>query len=128
MASGSGNGSGTGGSGAPDWRQIVRDELRAVTSREINRALQAAMQQQQQPAVPRPIHHRTQIPRDRIAAHHRLYVDYFALEPRFGDNSFRRRFRMMRPLFLRIVGTLERQYKYFRIREDAVGKPGHTPI
>ncbi|XP_047961393.1 uncharacterized protein LOC125206143 [Salvia hispanica] len=35
---------------------------------------------------------------------------------------------MRRPLFLRIVGALERRYKYFRIKEDAVGKPGHTPI
>ena len=51
--SGSGSGSGAGGSGAPDWRQIVRDELRAVMSRKINRALQGAMQQQRQPAVPR---------------------------------------------------------------------------
>ncbi|XP_047942625.1 uncharacterized protein LOC125189386 [Salvia hispanica] len=94
--SGSGSGSGAGGSGASDWRQIVRDELRAVTSREINRALQAAMQQQQQPAVPRPVHRRTYIPRDHIAAHHRLYADYFAPQS--------------------------------RMREDAVGRPGHTPI
>ena len=108
--------------------QIVRDELCAVTSRKINRALQAAMQQQRQPAVPRPIHRRTQIPRDRIAAHHQLYADYFAPEPRFGGNLFHRRFRMSRPLFLRIIGALERRYEYFRMREDAVGKPGHTPI
>ncbi|XP_047942980.1 uncharacterized protein LOC125189790 [Salvia hispanica] len=31
-------------------------------------------------------------------------------------------------LFLRIVSALEHRYKYFRFREDAVGKPGHTPI
>ncbi|XP_047962012.1 uncharacterized protein LOC125206833 [Salvia hispanica] len=126
--SGNGSGSGVGGSSAVDWRQIVRDELRAVTSREINRALQAAMQQQQQPSVPRPIRRRTTIPRDRIAAHHRLYADYFAPEPRFGDNLFRRRFRMSHPLFLRIVGALERRYEYFRMQEDAVGKPDHTPV
>ncbi|XP_047949667.1 uncharacterized protein LOC125195573 [Salvia hispanica] len=124
----SGSGSGAGSSGASDWRQIVRDELRAVTSRELNRALQTAMQQQQQPAVPRPIHCRTYIPRDRIAAHHRLYADYFAPQPRFGDNLFRRRFRMRRELFLHIVGVLERRYLYFRMREDAVGRPGHTHI
>ena len=35
---------------------------------------------------------------------------------------------MRRPLFLRIVGALERRYDYFRMREDAVGKPDHTPI
>ena len=87
MESGSGSGSGAGDSGAGDWCQIVKDELQAVTSREINRVLQAAMQQQQ-PAVPRPIHRRAIVPRDHITAHHRLYADYFAPQPRFGDNLF----------------------------------------
>ena len=90
--------------------------------------LQAAMKQQQQSAVPRPIRRRTTVPRDRIAAHHRLYADDFAPEPRYGDNLFPRRFRMSHPMFLRIVSALERRYEYFRMREDAVGKPGYTPI
>ena len=29
---------------------------------------------------------------------------------------------------MRIVSALDHRYKYFRFREDAVGKPGHTPI
>ncbi|XP_047941042.1 uncharacterized protein LOC125188307 [Salvia hispanica] len=84
------------------------------------------MQQQHQPAVPRPIHRRIYIPRDHIAAHHRLYADYFAPQPRFGDNLFRRRFSMRRELFLCIVGALERRHLYFRMREDADGRPGHA--
>ncbi|XP_047961512.1 uncharacterized protein LOC125206279 [Salvia hispanica] len=39
--------------------------------------------------------------------------------PRFGDALFRRRFRMHRPLFMHIVGALERRYEFFRIGEDA---------
>ncbi|XP_047979252.1 uncharacterized protein LOC125221171 [Salvia hispanica] len=89
--------------------------------------IQAALQQQQ-PAVPRPIHRRAIVPQHHITAHCRLNEDYFAPEPRFGENMFRRRFTMRRPLFLCILGALERRYEYFRIREDAVGKPGHTPI
>ena len=29
---------------------------------------------------------------------------------------------------MHIVGALERRYDFFRIREDAAGKPGHTAI
>ncbi|XP_047942911.1 uncharacterized protein LOC125189704 [Salvia hispanica] len=35
---------------------------------------------------------------------------------------------MHRPLFMHIVGALERRYLYFRTWEDAVGKPGVTPL
>ncbi|XP_047962069.1 uncharacterized protein LOC125206897 [Salvia hispanica] len=78
--------------------------------------------------IPWPIHRRRHVPRDHIAAHIRLYEDYFVPQPRFGDVLFRRRFRMHRPLFMHIVGALERRYEFFRIREDAAGKPGHTLI
>ncbi|XP_042001113.1 uncharacterized protein LOC121750613 [Salvia splendens] len=118
------SGSGAGGSGV---RRRIKEELRAVTSREINRLIQAALQQQQ-PTVPRPIHRRAIVLRDHIVAHRRLYEDYFVPEPRFGENMFRRRFRMHRPLFLPIVGALERRYEYLRMRQDAVGRPGHMPI
>ena len=122
MASGSGS-----GAGGDDVRRRIKERLRSVTSREINRVLQAALQRQRQPAVHRPIHRRVIVPQDHITAHHRLYEDYFAPEPRFGENMFRRRFRMRRPLFLCIVGALECLYECFSMREDAAGKPGHTP-
>ncbi|XP_042012228.1 uncharacterized protein LOC121760654 [Salvia splendens] len=41
---------------------------------------------------------------------------------------FRRRFRMHQTLFMHIVNALERRYTYFRLREDAIGRPGHSPI
>ncbi|XP_047972557.1 uncharacterized protein LOC125215238 [Salvia hispanica] len=97
-------------------------------SREVNRLIQRALQPQQ-PAVPRPIiHRRAVVDRDHVAAHQRLYEDYFAPEPRFGANLFRRRFRMRRELFMRIVDALERRYLCFRFRYDAAGRPGHTAI
>ena len=43
------------------------------------------------------------INRDRAAADRNLFADYFAENPRFNEVMFRRRFRMSRSLFLRIV-------------------------
>ncbi|XP_012700776.1 uncharacterized protein LOC105913478 [Setaria italica] len=41
---------------------------------------------------------------------------------------FRRRFRMNRPLFLRIVHTLRAWSPYFTQRADGIGKLGHSPL
>ncbi|XP_042051673.1 uncharacterized protein LOC121796994 [Salvia splendens] len=120
------NASGSGGD-ADDICRRINEEVRAYTSREINRLIQAALQQQQ-PAVPRPIHHRAVIRRDHVVAYQRLWDDYFAKLPRFGDNFFRRRFRMHLDLFMRIMNALERWYKYFRFRLDASGRLGHSLI
>ncbi|XP_047979474.1 uncharacterized protein LOC125221398 [Salvia hispanica] len=117
------------GGGASDSDGFSDDELDLAVQAAIDRRIrQRQRRQQAAAAVPRPIHRRRHVPRDHIAAHQRLYEDYFAPEPRFGDALFRRRFRMHRPLFMHIVGALERRYEFFRIREDAAGKPGHTPI
>ncbi|XP_047942768.1 uncharacterized protein LOC125189544 [Salvia hispanica] len=114
------------GGGASDSDGYSDDELDLAVQEAIDRRIR--QRQQAAAAVPRPIHRRRHVPRDHIAAHIRLYEDYFAPQPRFGDALFRRRFRMHRPLFMHIVGALERRYEFFRIREDAAGKPGHTPI
>ncbi|XP_047949580.1 uncharacterized protein LOC125195478 [Salvia hispanica] len=76
-------------------------------------AIDRLLRQRQQAAVPRPIHRRHHVPRYHNLAHIRLYQDYFAPQPRFGDAIFRRRFRMHHPLFMHIVGALERRYEYF---------------
>ena len=98
----------------------------------MNRGMERYMRMVEQQAIPRPpppvVHHRAVIDRDHVAAHQRLYEDYFAEYPRFPANMFRRRFRMRRELFMRIVRALERQYMCFRFRHDAAGRPGHTPI
>ncbi|XP_047978325.1 uncharacterized protein LOC125220204 [Salvia hispanica] len=105
------------------------NELDLTVQEAIDRLLRQRRQRQQAAAaVPRPIHRRRHVPRDHIAAHIRLYEDYFAPQPRFGDALFRQRFRMHRPLFMHIVGALERRYEFFGIKEDAADKPGHTAI
>ena len=71
--------------GDADESRRIKEELRAYTSAEINRLVNKHLRQQQQLAVPCPIHHRTVIRRDHIGAHQRLFDDYFAEEPRFGE-------------------------------------------
>ena len=44
--------------------------------------------------------HRRYIDRNHLASHKRLYDDYFAEEPVYPPNLFRRRFRMRHSLFL----------------------------
>ena len=56
---------------------------------------------------------RRAINRNRVAAHQRLMDDYFSENPLYGEEIFRRRFRMSKELFLRIVTDLEQEYIYF---------------
>ena len=61
--------------------------------------------------------------RDRVEGHERLYRDYFAT-PCVYESFFRRRFRMSRPLFLRIINEVEQYDPYFIQRTDAIGVLG----
>ena len=64
------------------------------------------------------------IRRDFVQATERIFRDYFAEPPLYSPNLFRRRFRMSRPLFLRIKSTLEAIEPYFVQRRNAAGKLG----
>ncbi|KAL2461631.1 putative harbinger transposase-derived nuclease [Abeliophyllum distichum] len=64
------------------------------------------------------------INRDRENADTRLFNDYFADNPRYNESMFRRRFRMSRNLFLRIVQAVEGHDKCFNQKRDGVGKLG----
>ncbi|XP_057784880.1 uncharacterized protein LOC131002396 [Salvia miltiorrhiza] len=67
------------------------------------------------------------IHRDREAGALRLHTNYFAENPVYLDNVFRRRFRMRRALFLCIVNVVASD-PYFQQRTDALGRPGFTPL
>ncbi|KAK2353814.1 hypothetical protein QL285_091400 [Trifolium repens] len=66
--------------------------------------------------------------RDHTAANQRLIDDYFANEPTYDDAMFRRRYRMQKHLFLRIVEDLSSSDNYFTQRVDATGKEGISPL
>ena len=68
------------------------------------------------------------INRDRETAYHNLFVDYFADNPRYGDDMFRRRYRMSRELFLRIVDAVKNHDNYFHQRRDALGRLGLSAL
>ncbi|EGZ14159.1 hypothetical protein PHYSODRAFT_253080, partial [Phytophthora sojae] len=50
--------------------------------------------------------------------------DYFADDSVYSARTFRRRFRMRWPLYLRIVAAIEEHASYFQQRADATGKLG----
>lgn len=71
---------------------------------------------------------RRYINRDHEGDHNRLFAKYFSSNPLYNDDQFRRRFRMRKHLFLRIVDALGVWSPYFRLRQDAFGKVGLSPL
>ena len=57
-----------------------------------------------------------------------LYADYFADNPLHGEAVFRRRFRMSRKLFLKIVYALRDYDSYFRCKTDCTGMAGFSAL
>nr|XP_043614642.1 uncharacterized protein LOC122586718 [Erigeron canadensis] len=74
------------------------------------------------------IHQRVPVDRNRIEAHARLMHDYFDDQLRYNARLFRKRFRMTKPLFMRIVGDLEARYPYFQTRYDRAGRRGFAEV
>ena len=66
--------------------------------------------------------------RNRVQGHERLYRDYFAEPPIYPLNLFRRRFRMNRTLFLRILFMVENYDPYFVQKKNAVGIMGLSSL
>jgi len=69
---------------------------------------------------------RRYIPRNREAGHDDLVANYFSANSIYTNEMFRRRFRMNKPLFLRIVETLSNWDPYFTRRVDATDRDGHS--
>ncbi|XP_021724887.1 uncharacterized protein LOC110692195 [Chenopodium quinoa] len=68
------------------------------------------------------------VPRDSEGAHDRLVTDYFSDHPLYGDEKFRRRFRMRKPLFMKIVNTLSATDRFFQQHPDATMRLGASGI
>ncbi|XP_021314674.1 uncharacterized protein LOC110434616 [Sorghum bicolor] len=62
--------------------------------------------------------------RDRQSGHCRLYEDYFSDNPTYGPSYFRRRFRMRRHVFVRIMNAIEMYDDYFVQKRNAAGTLG----
>uniref|UniRef100_A0A0D3DK36 DDE Tnp4 domain-containing protein n=1 Tax=Brassica oleracea var. oleracea TaxID=109376 RepID=A0A0D3DK36_BRAOL len=68
------------------------------------------------------------IERNREEGHIQLWNDYFSENPTYSTNFFRRRFRMNKELFLRIVHHLSTEISYFRPSKDATGRSSLSPL
>ncbi len=76
----------------------------------------------------RPRKKRTYISRDRESANDRLIADYFSNQPIYDERQFRRRFRMRKHVFIRIVDTLSLHYRFFQQHSDACMRQGATAL
>ncbi|KAJ9547490.1 LOW QUALITY PROTEIN: hypothetical protein OSB04_020033 [Centaurea solstitialis] len=66
--------------------------------------------------------------RQREIGEARLMEDYFTDNPTYDADMFRRRFRMQRSLFLRIVDAVTANDEYFQQRPDGAGRQGLSPL
>ena len=71
---------------------------------------------------------RAYVERNREGGHVRLWNDYFSADCIFPAHLFRRRFRMNKELFLRIVHGLSEWVPFFQQRRDATGRFGLSPL
>ena len=68
------------------------------------------------------------IPRNRALGHEQLWQDYFAEVPTYPPRLFRRRYRMRRSLFTKIVRDCEANCDYFKQRRNAAHVMGFSPF
>jgi len=68
------------------------------------------------------------IERDHGEGHQRLVTDFFSDDPVYDEKIFRTRYRMSRPLFLRIVHALGEWSPYFTKRADICCRQGLSPL
>ncbi|CAA7016651.1 unnamed protein product [Microthlaspi erraticum] len=68
------------------------------------------------------------IERNREEGHEQLFKDYFAEDATYPAYMFRRRFRMNKSLFEKIVEKLSTHVKFFKTRPDGLGRTSHTGL
>src|SRR5581483_4889320 len=68
------------------------------------------------------------IDRGRVEGNARLMADYFDDNPTYPEKMFKRRFRVSKNLFIRIMYDLYTRYPYFQQQYDAAGLPSFSPL
>jgi len=106
-----------------DQGRIVDDAISQATT-----VLQSSIEDLRKEASDHRSNPRKHIKRPREEAHQKLVNDYFSVNPLYPSNNFRRRFRMRRPLFERIVDALGQWSPYFTQRVDAANRQGLSPL
>jgi hypothetical protein len=70
---------------------------------------------------------RITVPHNHDVSHEALMQDYFAEVPTYPPSLFRRRYRMRRELFVKIVQAYEATCRYFTHRRNRAGTLGFSP-
>ncbi|XP_028097255.1 uncharacterized protein LOC114297094 [Camellia sinensis] len=68
------------------------------------------------------------INRDRVKGDEQIYRDYFADNPVYPEEYFRRRFRMRQSLFVSILHDIQQVNEYFIQTRDGIGAPGLSGV
>ncbi|OEL22332.1 hypothetical protein BAE44_0016652 [Dichanthelium oligosanthes] len=71
---------------------------------------------------------RVPVMRNTMQGHIRIFSDYFAPNPVFNDDHFRRRFRMTKRLFCRILEAVTVHDYYFTQQYNAANQLGCSPL
>ena len=117
--------------GPTELDQMIQDEFfdSSDSDEEVDMIMLMSMQEEMDRQVEHilnfkgSIKGRRVINRDRVSGAKLLHNDYFAPTPAFPDDPwFRRRFRMRKPLFLRIVEGVEAHDDYFKLTRDCCGQ------
>ncbi|XP_020200492.1 uncharacterized protein [Aegilops tauschii subsp. strangulata] len=122
--------------GPTELDQMIQDEF--LDSPDSDEEVDMIMLMSMQEEMDRQVEHilnfkgsikgRRVINRDRVSGAKLLHNDYFAPTPAFPDDPwFRRRFRMRKPLFLRIAEGVEAHDDYFKLRRDCCGQLSFSP-
>ena len=101
-----------------DWEEEIREwgEEQALLMHlysSNNSLITSCIDEDEQPLHKGSIPGHIAINRGREGGHVRLWNDYFSVNPTYGENLFRRRFRMHRDLFLRIVDAVKDRDNFF---------------
>ena len=112
-----------------DWDDfLVEEEIFDDVIDEATQVLMSSLEDLHEAAYDPRSAPRKYIRRPREQYHQHLVDDYFSDNPLYPPNVFRRRFRMSRPLFLRIVDELGKWSDYFITKLDALNRQGLTPL
>ncbi|TVU18694.1 hypothetical protein EJB05_34805 [Eragrostis curvula] len=76
----------------------------------------------------RTIHVRRLVPRDHADGEARIMRHYFGANPVYNPETFRKRFRMKRHVFIRILNGVHSVDRYFQQRENCTGLLGLSPL
>ncbi|KAJ9558191.1 hypothetical protein OSB04_012805 [Centaurea solstitialis] len=105
---------------------LIVDQIVTNTIQATQLIIQRIQNGEAEPSNPRP--RGPNKDRGREDGHDKLVADYFSDNPVYNDEDFKRRFRMSRRLFVRIVSDLEREFDCFKQQWDARGVKGFSPL